>query len=229
MTSSDWRTPRPPTLQLLPDGTPPLDHGDRLPDPTPLPGKPPADWRTVPVPRIMRDVPRDNRGFPVPYHLRPVGFTEGDPADLRVLNGQALYLCLVERRCGICGRRLNHRLVFSGGPFCVMNRVFTEPPLHEECARYAMHVCPFLVYRDFTHHRRKGDAENCLVIADDSGDVHIEKGDQERTCLYFTDDYLVVPRKGKIPLVITKDARSVEWYKMDGTYLCRTRPTGYAQ
>ncbi|MFD6334885.1 hypothetical protein ACFWGI_35650 [Streptomyces niveus] len=50
---------------------------------------------------------------------------------------------MIERRCGICTRRIGHtaQLVFIGETNALFSR---EPPLHKHCAAYALQVCPVL-------------------------------------------------------------------------------------
>jgi hypothetical protein len=44
-------------------------------------------------------------------------------------------------------RRKTRRLgLVIGGDWQIEKEMFFNPPLHEECARYAMRVCPFIVY-----------------------------------------------------------------------------------
>jgi len=227
--SDDWRHKRAATLALLPDGKPPIDHGLRLPDPVPLPVHYP-NWRDVPVPPKMSRVPRDKRGFPVPYHLRPDNFAEGGEADLRVVNGMNLLDCIMHHKCGVCGLPLYRTFVMSGGPLCVYNRIFTEPPLHEECARYAHSVCPFLTLPKFTHHDRPNDGPEHRLV-DEGGVVGKEYWDHDtgRHCMFFTQQYLVLRRGLAMPLLVCKDAVKVEWYNYHGRYVCTTRPEGYGQ
>jgi hypothetical protein len=55
--------------------------------------------------------------------------------------------CMVERRCGVCGRRFGPRehLWFIGSLAMLRDGVI-EPPVHRGCARYALQVCPQLQF-----------------------------------------------------------------------------------
>jgi hypothetical protein len=44
----------------------------------------------------------------------------------------------------LCGQLLGKHLFFIGGPLCVVNRLFLDPPMHKECAIFALQVCPHL-------------------------------------------------------------------------------------
>ena len=97
----------------------------------------------IPIPRRMRALPRDHRGYPVPFVVLRDADNKPHFAinnDLRVLK------CLREERCPICGYRLDKIIWFIGGPGSAFhdNGRYLDPPMHEECAMYALQVCPYL-------------------------------------------------------------------------------------
>jgi hypothetical protein len=104
---------------------------------------------TEPLPERMRGLPRDHRGFVVPYFVAwmkdgyavPAG--QGEP-DFRIIHPGVMQKCKRERRCWCCGQILGRFLVFAIGPMCALSRTTMEPPAHLECARYSVRVCPFL-------------------------------------------------------------------------------------
>jgi hypothetical protein len=53
--------------------------------------------------------------------------------------------------CNLCGQRLEPDMVFIGGPACEDSRLFIDGPMHEECARYAISVCPYLQGKVWDH------------------------------------------------------------------------------
>jgi hypothetical protein len=97
----------------------------------------------IEIPKRLRTRPRDRRGYPVPFSVyidrtgRPQ-FTITDPVKLRA--------CIGKRLCGLCGGRIDAGYWFVGGERCFTHELgaFIDPPMHEECARYAIRVCPFL-------------------------------------------------------------------------------------
>ena len=104
----------------------------------------------VPLPPRMRGLPRDHRGFVVPYFVawlddqqREVEPPNGTP-DFRVLSSVRFRRCKRERLCWLCGQKLGRYLVFAIGPMCALTRTTMEPPSHYDCARYGVEVCPFL-------------------------------------------------------------------------------------
>ena len=85
--------------------------------------------------------PRDARGFVIPYaqFIRP----DGTP-DFRVMDDERVGKVLRQRKCGLCGMAMRKNVFFIGGPKCVENGYFYDPPMHRECALYAMTTCPHL-------------------------------------------------------------------------------------
>jgi hypothetical protein len=98
--------------------------------------------RDVELPRRMMGLPRDDRGWIVPWFVdwregQPV-FPAFDPHKFRRAVKRD------HRLCWVCGEKLGRTLVFVIGPMCAINRVTSEPPCHRDCAEYSMQVCPFL-------------------------------------------------------------------------------------
>ncbi len=82
------------------------------------------------------------KGLPVPY----VQFirTDGVP-DFRVVDEAKKARCIQGRLCGLCGEPLEALIAFVGGPMCVRQRLYDEPPFHLNCAHDAFRICPYLV------------------------------------------------------------------------------------
>lgn len=95
---------------------------------------------SVEVPERIAKLPRDRRGYPVPWF---VAWIDGQP-DFRVIDPDRMARCVKERRCWLCGEPLGAYRAFVIGPMCAINRVSSEPPSHRDCAVYAARVCPFL-------------------------------------------------------------------------------------
>ena len=109
---------------------------------------------SVEIPKRMRTLDRDIRGFPVPYLVlidkrRQPQFTINDVRKAARCDLWAL--------CAICGKRLDRdqgapMRWFIGGSRCFLHPdgAFLDPPNHLECAEYALRVCPFLAARRYT-------------------------------------------------------------------------------
>lgn len=66
--------------------------------------------------------------------------------------------CIRQKLCSICGKKLTEGYWCVGGSRAFLHEfgVFIDPPLHRECAEYALKVCPFLAARSFS--KSIGDA-----------------------------------------------------------------------
>jgi hypothetical protein len=98
----------------------------------------------------MRGLPRDHRGFIIPYFVawlddqqHEVEPPNGKP-DFRILSPARMARCKRLNLCWLCGQPLGARKVFAIGPMCALTRTTMEPPGHYECAHYSVRVCPFL-------------------------------------------------------------------------------------
>lgn len=105
------------------------------------------------IPRRLRQRPRF-KGMPIPFTTL-IG-KDGEP-DFKVLDMAAVRACFQQRLCALCGQSLpmqqplpGHpfslpmQIVFIGGPVSAEHRCFVDPAMHEDCARYAVSICPYL-------------------------------------------------------------------------------------
>lgn len=102
------------------------------------------------LPRRIRGLPVDERGYPVPWFVADV---YGKP-DHRVVRPGGVSIALKRRLCWVCGGVLGAHKSFVAGPMCALNRVSAEPPSHLECADWSARACPFLS----RPHARRRDA-----------------------------------------------------------------------
>jgi hypothetical protein len=93
-----------------------------------------------PLPRRIQRLPRDRRGFPIPWFVATI---DGEP-DFRVIGRGKLADAVRQKRCWVCGEPLGRKLAFVIGPMCAITRVISEPPSHRDCALFSAHACPFL-------------------------------------------------------------------------------------
>lgn len=104
------------------------------------------DTRTRPgeptLPPYMEKLPRDHRGFIVPWFVPKMRAT--GEWNFQAIDPRRVLEAVQRNVCWICGNKLRKNLAFVVGPMCVVNRVSSEPPSHVECATYAVQVCPFL-------------------------------------------------------------------------------------
>lgn len=93
------------------------------------------------LPPMMRDLPIDARGYPMPAFVH---VDEDGVPDHRI--AEAAYMARAVRAglCWICGKPLGDLLAFLVGPVSLFTRVTPEPAMHGQCATYAARACPFL-------------------------------------------------------------------------------------
>ncbi|MDO8414806.1 MAG: hypothetical protein Q7S87_01195 [Agitococcus sp.] len=113
------------------------------------------------IPAWMRNLPRDSRGFPVPFFttLR----AEGQAFDVAVPDKWER--AFLQQVCGLCGKELGPLLAFVGGPLNLEHRYFRALPMHGECAEYALQVCPFIVYKHYESTRALEIVERQAMVA----------------------------------------------------------------
>jgi hypothetical protein len=101
------------------------------------------NWRDVPIPPRMRHLPKDKRGFPVFY----VALVDRNGEPVFTANDSSLLArCSKRDLCAICGTKLFRFRWFVGGPLSAFDPrgAYADGPLHDDCMRYAMQVCPYL-------------------------------------------------------------------------------------
>lgn len=125
------------------------------------------------LPDRLKLRPRDARGYVIPF----VQFIyPGGKPDFRVLDNEKVDHVLRTRKCALCGEPMGRHIFFLGGPPCVENGYFYDPPMHRECALHSLMTCPHLA-------RSKG--KYSAPIVDDApanvkivvSDIKIEKPD----------------------------------------------------
>ncbi len=170
--------------------------------------------RDVPIPeRIKASCKMDPRGFPITFvtFIRP---DTGEP-DFRVVDYAKAHRCMVHRLCGICGQPLGRSFALIGGPESVKNRVFSDPPMHFGCARYAMKVCPYLASPRGRHRPIEPDARTGEVIAFENPLAGVER--PAKIAIYQTTGYEVIlvaakPGDPPIPALRAELPVDVEWF-----------------
>lgn len=93
-----------------------------------------------PLPKRMRSLPVDDRGYPVPWF---VAWLDGKP-EFRAMDGRKWQAAVEKHLCWVCGQPLGSRFTFVVGPMCGVNRISAEPPSHRDCAEFSARACPFL-------------------------------------------------------------------------------------
>jgi hypothetical protein len=90
----------------------------------------------------MRHLPRDQRGFPIPWFVAVVPQT--GERDFRIADSDKRVAAVKKKLCWVCGGELGVHKAFVIGPMCAISRTTSEPPCHLECAHFSAIACPFL-------------------------------------------------------------------------------------
>jgi hypothetical protein len=99
------------------------------------------DFSGLDMPERIAQLPRDHRGFPIPWFVSTL---EDGSRDFRVADGSKAMRAARKNLCWICGKPGWRKMTFVVGPMCAINRTSSEPPSHGDCARFAARACPFL-------------------------------------------------------------------------------------
>lgn len=156
------------------------------------------------LPLRMKDLPRDQRGYPVPWF---VDWLDGVP-EFRAMDRVKFARALRERLCWVCGQRLGVHVSFVAGPMCGVNRTSSEPPSHRECAQWSAINCPFLSNPKMV--RREDDLMNNPKLREQAAGFAITRNPGV-AMVWTTRSYEVV-NVGNGSLITMGEPESVEWF-----------------
>ena len=169
-----------------------------------------SDWRAVPIPGRLARRPRDRRGYPIPAMVL---IKEDGTPDFRVTDVEKWVKACNERTCALCGEQLGRHLAFVGGPLAYENRLFTDLPMHLECAEYALRVCPYIAVPNFKYASPLPDIGEDVSLRV-AAEVEVVRPD--RFMLGITRSYQVVKLPGGSYAVRAAPWEQVAWWQ-DGT------------
>jgi hypothetical protein len=164
------------------------------------------------LPRRMRGLPLDERGYPVPWFVQWLG-EDGEPLapghgrpEFRVMDGVKRVRAVKERRCWVCGEPLGKLFCFVVGPMCAVSRISAEPPSHTDCAEYSARACPFLT----TPHEKRRTDRLPMEYDEVPGMIHRNPG---VALVWKTTHYQVqLTGDGRDFIFVMGDPEEVEWY-----------------
>lgn len=161
-----------------------------------------ANMDGIPMPARVARMRRDSRGYPIPHTVQID--PDGTP-DFRVIDpvkwGKAARL----RCCGICGEPLGVRMAFVGGPVSMSNRLFTDLPMHRDCAQYALRACPFLAAPSFAYSRK--------VPIDASVNEHVVTTRPDRFGIGICKGFRLAMLPGGEAVLQAAEFEHVEWWR----------------
>jgi hypothetical protein len=94
-------------------------------------------------PTALAARPHTVDGLPITYVTAVI---DGRP-DFTTLDDDRFVEVLERGWCGLCGTPLGYWMAAIGSPREMRKRLFRDPPMHVDCAEYAMEVCPFIAKR----------------------------------------------------------------------------------
>lgn len=104
----------------------------------------------TPIPPRLAKRPRDKRGYPIPYsaYIDSKGnpqFTVNDIPRGRLISRNDL--------CPLCGEPNTRGRWFVGGSLPAYHKdgLYIDAPMHNDCAHYALMVCPFIAVPSYAH------------------------------------------------------------------------------
>jgi hypothetical protein len=103
----------------------------------------------VKIPKLMRHLPKDPRGYPIPMTV----FRDKDNKPHFAINDSSIRAGLIIKDCcPICGNPLHPKKWFVGGPVSAFdpNGAYIDPAMHYQCMAYALQVCPYLAAPNYT-------------------------------------------------------------------------------
>jgi hypothetical protein len=169
-------------------------------------------WKLIPVPSPLDKRPRDGRGFPIPavVFINP----ETKRADFAVIDPEASKRLSFYRCCGLCGEIIAHEVYFVAGEGIPSEAALFGGigPMHADCARYALQVCPFIVAPKMEY------AENTPEHAHINS-IPMLPGKPDFFCLYQTADFepleasgssIVFKAPGAAPIERWREGRLIE-------------------
>lgn len=161
---------------------------------------------TIPIPSRLASRPRDARGYPIPWMA---AVDANGVADFRVQDRTKWLAAEKLRCCTMCGESMGRHLAFIGGPVSHRTRLFTDLPMHKDCATYAVQVCPFLA----APRMRYAEGVQMDGVVTQVGVPGMVLDRPERFFVATTRDYELVNVPGNGVLAQARPWESSEWWR----------------
>jgi hypothetical protein len=158
------------------------------------------------IPLRIRALPISENGYPIPWFSGVVN--DSGERDLRVADPVKRAQAVRKSLCWVCGQPLGVYKCFVIGPMCVVNRTTSEPPCHQDCARFSAIACPFLT----KPRMRRNDTALPEKIQDAPGFAITRNPGV--TCIWATKTYKTfsVSEDRRDWLIRIGDPTYVEWF-----------------
>jgi hypothetical protein len=153
-----------------------------------------------PLPDRMRDLPVDDRGYPIPEFVSRLD----GKRDFRAVSFDHMARCIRDDVCWVCGQPLGELKVFVIGPLPALQGISNEPPSHAECAEFAAKACPFLLLPEARHRSIDNPQVRKMRGA--------MKGNNPGVCCLYSVRGYAYSKGPKGIIFRTGEATRVEWY-----------------
>lgn len=124
------------------------------------------NWKAIEIPLQMMELPKDDRGYPIPFTIErdasgKPNFSNHDP--------KRIAESIKNKRCSICGKPLNSDVWLLAGAKIAFSPIgaYVDPPMHKQCATYALKVCPYLAMPSFSKRSPNGvkGSEQAIIVS----------------------------------------------------------------
>lgn len=163
------------------------------------------NFTNIRIPEKLAQRPRDTRGYPVPAGV--LVDAQGKP-DFKTTDVSRWVYLVKQNRCGLCGEPLGRHKAFIGGPKSHESRLFTDLPMHRDCARYALQVCPYLAAPRFKYAETLTEHEGFIVSKTDI----VSTVRPDKFCMAIATDYQVRLAPDNTPVLQATPWTSTEWW-----------------
>lgn len=163
-------------------------------------------WQSIPVPPRLSRRPKDERGYPIPAL---VFIDDAGKPDFRITDHAKWLRACAQRTCALCGEPMGRHLAFVGGPLSHRNRVFTDLPMHKDCAEYALQVCPFLAAPRFRYAEEVALNSSATLVTSS----HVSGDRPEFFVLGTTKDFVPMRLPDGTLVVQAAPWETVQWWK----------------
>lgn len=102
----------------------------------------------------MKNLKVDSRGFPIPH----IVMVKDGVAHFKINDDRIVENCIANNLCSICGNKLYNDMWMIGGPLSAFHPqgVYIDIPIHYDCGKYALQVCPYLAISTYNSKMEMG-------------------------------------------------------------------------
>lgn len=171
-----------------------------------------SELNVADMPRSVRALPTDSRGYPIPWFVDWVTKESGERVpEFRAMNPHRWKSAVLTNLCWVCGEPKRHKdgHVFVVGPMCGINRTTAEPACHPDCAKWSALNCPFLSRPQMV--RREDDVINSESLAANAPGLPLDRNPGVTLC-WATRSFVIFKDPSGKPLLQMGDPYRLDFY-----------------